>query len=239
MDQKNEAYHLPIKEGKVRIVFNVDEIQTKISNSIEDFFSQKDDIVRLFLDLGDLNIKGIKSDGYELVKNSSRKSPENSFALPEDSIWFDVDIEQVSTILNNSIKFIIQGSYSEHVRYFIDKMDYKIEWLQYDKGKDEISTVSVTKRTYSQPRLEQNISYELDEIAKSAELLHKAINRIDLRTRSAYVKLNTGEGRLDPVIIIIAEKLGYEVKVLDEETVSELRKRGQKATHLISLVINY
>jgi hypothetical protein len=37
----------------------------------------------------------------------------------------------------------------------------------------------------------------------------------------------------------MAEKLGYEISVLDEETIEELKKRGQKATHLISLVINY
>lgn len=118
-------------------------------------------------------------------------------------------------------------------------MDYKIEWLQHDKLKNEISTVSVTKRTYTQPRIEQNVNYELDEIAKSAELLKKAINRIDLRTGSAYVRLNTEDGKLDPVIMIIAEKLGYSIKILDEETISELKKRGQKATHLISLLINY
>tara|TARA_R110001599_G_scaffold1889_4_gene9930 strand:- start:391772 stop:392491 length:720 start_codon:yes stop_codon:yes gene_type:complete len=239
MNQKNEAYQLPIKEGKVRIVFNVDQVQVKISNSIKDFFSQKDDTVKLFVDLGDLNIKGIKNEGYDLVKKKSKQNSDDSFALPEDIIWFDVDIEEVSNVLNNSVKFTIKGHYSEHVSYFINKMDYRIEWLQHDKVKDEISTVSVTKRNYTQPKLEQNVSYELEQIAKSAELLHKAINRIDLRTRSAYVRLNTEDGILDPVITIIAEKLGYDVKVLDEETVSELKKRGQKATHLISLVINY
>ena len=55
MNQKNEAYQLPIKEGNVRIVFNVGQIQVNISNSIKDFFSQKDDAVKLFVDLGDLN----------------------------------------------------------------------------------------------------------------------------------------------------------------------------------------
>lgn len=239
MNEKNEAYQLPIEEGRVRIVFNVDQIRVKVTNSIEEFFSQKDDATKLFLDLGNLKIKGISSKGYELEKKERKKSEGVFFTLPEDSIWFDVDIEEVSTVLNNSVKFLIKGNYNEHISYYIDKMEYKIEWLQYDKSKDEISTVSVTKRTYTQPRLEQNVSYELDEIAKSAELLKRAISKIDLRTGSAYIKLNTAEGRLDPVIILIGEKLGYEVKVLDEETISELKKRGQKATHLISLILNY
>lgn len=239
MNEKNKAYQLPIKEGKVRIIFNVDKIELKITNSIKDFFSHIDDTVKLFVDLGDLNIKGIKSEGYDLVKMKSEKSPDDSFTLPEDTIWFDVDIEEVSTVLNNVVKFHIKGNHSEHLRYFIDKMNYKIEWLQHDKLKNEISTVSVTKRTYTQPRLEQNVNFELDEIAKSAELLKKAINRIDLRTGSAYVRLNTEDGKLDPVIIIIAEKLGYSINKIDEETISELKKRGQKATHLISLIINY
>jgi uncharacterized protein YmfQ (DUF2313 family) len=70
-------------------------------------------------------------------------------------------------------------------------------------------------------------------------LLAKAIKRIDLRTGTAYVKLNTEEGKYDPVLVVIAAQLGYQVEVLDDDTISDLLKRGQKATHLISLILNY
>jgi hypothetical protein len=238
MDKNIDAYNSEIKEGNVRIVFNIEEIQLAVSNTIEDFFSPENDTVTLNIDLGKLKVDGIKDEGYKLVKNDKSKDSV-TFNLPQNSIWFDLGIDEVSSVLNNSVQFKVQGSYPKHVSYFIKKLDYKIEWLQYDKSKEEISTVSVTKRSFVQPRIEQNVRYSVQTIAKSAELLNKAIRRIDLRTGSAYVRLNTDDGKLDPIIISIAEKLGYEVSVLDEETVDELKKRGQKATHLISLIINF
>ncbi|MAB66667.1 MAG: hypothetical protein CL662_07495 [Bacteroidetes bacterium] len=238
MDTNIEAYNLEIKEGKVRIVFNVQEIQLTVSNAIAEFFSPKADTVKLHIDLGDLKVDGVNNEGYDLTINI-KDDEVSSFSLPQNIIWFDVDIAGVSNVLNNSVQFKVEGNYPELLSYFIKKLDYKIEWLQFDKIKKEISTVSVTKKSYAQSRIERNVQYSLETISRSAELLNKAIHRIDLRTRSAYLKLNTENGKLDPVIISIAEKLGYEISVLDEETIEELKKRGQKATHLISLVINY
>ena len=148
-------------------------------------------------------------------------------------------MSKMSNLLNNTIQFSIKGKHPNHIKYFVKKLNYKIEWLQFDKQKDSISTVSVTKKSFSQSRIESNMSYSLEEIAKSSELLSRAIKKIDLRTGSSYVRLNSEDGKLDPIMVSMAEKLGYQLEVLNEEAINDLQKRGRKATHIISLMINY
>lgn len=237
MSDIKKPYQDSIDKGKVRIVVKVEDIDVEISNSAEEFISSDDDTTLLYLEFVELDIDSINNKGYELNLSSSKKAGDS--VLNKESIWFDVDMEKVASLLNDSVQFSIKGNYPNHISYFIKKLEYKIEWLQYDEKSNEIATVSVTKKSYSQPRLERVEDYSIEDISKAAELLDKAIKKIDLRTRTAYVKLNTYEGKLDPLITIIAAKLGYQVETLSEDTMSELRKQGQKATHIISLIINY
>lgn len=237
MSDIKKPYQDSIDKGKVRIVVKVEDIDVEISNSAEEFISSDDDTTFLYLEFVELDIESINNKGYELNLSSSKNAGDS--VLNKESIWFDVDMEKVATLLNDSVQFSIKGNYPKHISYFIKKLQYKIEWLQYDEKSNKIATVSVTKKTYSQPRLERVEDYSIEDISKAATLLDKAIKKIDLRTRTAYVRLNTNDGKLDPLITIIAAKLGYQVETLSEDTISELRKQGQKATHIISLIINY
>lgn len=239
MGDIKEAYILPIEEGKVRIVINIENINIEITNTAEKFITEKDDKKSLFLSFDNLKIKTIKSEGYELISLPKKKSNQNLLTLKKDSIWFDLDMDDMSNVLTNTIQFSIKGNYPDHISYYIKKLDYKIEWLQYDKKKDSISTVSVTKRNFSEPKENLNVGYSLEDISKSAELLGRAIKKIDLRTGSSYVRINSEEGALDPILIIMAEKLGYQLEVLDEGKIESLHKEGRKSTHIISLTLNY
>lgn len=239
MGDIKEAYKLPIEEGKVRVVINIENIKIEITNTAEKFIDAEDDGKSLFLSFDDLKIKAIKSDGYELINAASKKSDHDLLTLKKDSIWFDVGMDDMSSVLTSTIQFSIKGNYSDHISYYIKKLDYKIEWLQYDKKKDVISTVSVTKRDFIESKKHLNVGYSLEDISKSAELLGRAIKKIDLRTGSSYVRINSEDGALDPILIAMAEKLGYQLEVLDEEKIENLHKEGRKSTHIISLIINY
>jgi len=239
MSDIKKAYTSSIKKGEVRIVINIEDIDIEVENSASEFVNNDEDTMFLHLDFSDLDIKDLNLEGYELILPKKKESKPQSIELKKDTIWFDVDIEEVSGVLNNTIQFHIEGQFPKFLSYYIKKLRYKIEWLQYDKKKDAISTVSVTKKSYSQPKTEIDTDYSIEEVSKCAELLGRAIKKIDLRTGTAYVKLNTENGKFDPVIITIGAQLGYQVEVLDEDTISDLLKRGQKATHLISLILNY
>jgi hypothetical protein len=239
MIESKKAYELSIDEGKVRAVIKVEDIKVDVRNSANEFISMDEDDVHLFLDFTDLDIKTVKKNGYELLYPLEKNTETKSLSLKKDNIWFDVDINNMSSILNNSIQFSISGKHPSHISYFIKKLDYKIEWLQYDKQKDSISTVSVTKGSFVQPEIESNVNYSLEEISSCAELLSRAIKKIDLRTGSSYVRINTEDGKYNSLLIVMAKQLGYQVEVLDDDTIKDLQKRGRKATHIISLIINY
>ena len=51
---------------------------------------------------------------------------------------------------------------------------------------------------------------------RCADMIGRAVRKIDIRTSGAYVKFNTDKGRLEPLIIGIAEKLGYTIEPLDK-----------------------
>ena len=239
MGDTKEAYKLPIEDGKVRVVINIENINVEITNNAEKFITAEDDKKCLFLSIDNLNISAIKPSGYELITQSGKKSDESFLSLKKDSIWFDVNMDDMSNVLTNTIQFSIIGDYPTHLTYFIKKLDYKIEWLQYDSKKDSISTVSVTKRSFVESRKESAVGYSIDDISKSAELLGRAIKKIDLRTGSSYVRINTEDGTLNPILVTIAEKLGYQLEVLDKEQIESLQEEGRKATHIISLILNY
>lgn len=239
MSESKKAYELSIDEGKVRVVIKIEDIKVEIRNSIKEFITAQKDDINLFLSFTDLEIKSNRKEGYILEQISSKKSEQDSYSTQKESIWFDVDMSEMSNLLNNPIQFSIQGKYPEHLSYFIKELNYRIEWLQYDQKKESVSTVSVTTRSFTQPRIESNMSYSLEDISTSSELLSRAIKKIDLRTGSSYVKINSEYANLDPVMIIIAEKLGYQLEVLDEDAINDLQRRGRKATHIISLIINY
>ncbi|HBQ58719.1 MAG TPA: hypothetical protein DD671_03620, partial [Balneolaceae bacterium] len=73
------------------------------------------------------------------------------------------------------------------------------------------------------------------EVIKCADMLGRAIRKIDMRTETALVKFNTAKGRLEPLIIGMAEKLGYQIEVLDKDTIRREEERGNSVSHMISL----
>lgn len=239
MIESKKAYELSIDEGKVRVVINVEDIEVEVRNSANELISVDEDQVHLFLNFTDLDITTIRKEGYELLYPTEKKAGTRYLSLEKDNIWFDVDINKMSSILNNSIQFSISGKHPKHISYFIKKLDYRIEWLQYDKQKNSVSTVSVSKLSFSQPKIESDVRYNLEEISNCAELLSRAIKKIDLRTGSSYVRINTEDGKYDSLLIVMAKKLGYQIEVLDDDTIKDLQKRGRKATHIISLIISY
>jgi len=233
MSTTKGAFEKDIGEDQVRIVLNITSIEVTINNAADAFVEIAKDKPLLKIETEGFEAEEIR-DGFELKYDQASHSL-NLHA----SIWFDVEMDEVSKVLNNPITFLVEGNQPDYITYFIDNINYRLEWLQFDKNKNEISTVSVTKKSYSQPIIESERQYTLAEIAKGAELLSKAIKKIDLRTGSAYVRLNTGDGEHDPILSIIAENMGYKISPLDKSTKEGLLKEGRRATHIISLQINF
>lgn len=66
-------------------------------------------------------------------------------------------------------------------------------------------------------------------------MLGRAIRKIDVRTGKAMVKFNTEKGRLEPLLIGMAEKLGYVIESLDKPTIIKEDEKGNSVSHSISL----
>lgn len=64
--------------------------------------------------------------------------------------------------------------------------------------------------------------------------------KIDLRTKSAIVKFNTEDNpNLEGLIVEMADRLGYEVEALDQETIYKLEQKRNRISHQIKLKSDY
>lgn len=66
-------------------------------------------------------------------------------------------------------------------------------------------------------------------------MIGRAVKKIDIRTGSALVKFNTDKGRLESLIIGIADKLGYKISSLDKQTIIREHEKDHSVSHMISL----
>jgi len=72
-------------------------------------------------------------------------------------------------------------------------------------------------------------------VVRCADMIGRAAKKIDVRTGSALVKFNTDKGRLESLIVGIAEKLGYEISALDKDTIARENEKDHSVSHVISL----
>jgi len=129
----------------------------------------------------------------------------------------------------------IQSKFPRYVYYYVKEADHNLEWFQKDENSGEIRSLSATKKKYKPPKISGKEEFSSKEIMKVADMLARAIKKIDLRTKSAYVKFNTDKGRLEPLIIGLAERLGYEIEALERDFIRQLEREGIPASHKISL----
>lgn len=235
MPYKESAYSRTIKHGNVRIVFEIEELNVIVSKTDDEEITEEDDRIYLHINAGNLKVEEFDKERYELEFLQKSNKKDKVLALKENEIWFDIDIKEVSKVLNNDFSFNVIGEQQESISYFISKFEYKIKWLQYYSANDTIITVSESKHVYNQPRIESDIEYSIAEIAKAAELLRKAVRKIDLRTNATLVRLNTDNGYLNPVLLVIADRLGYNLEPIEEELIEEMANKGRRVTHRISL----
>ncbi len=238
MIKDNEAFDIPIKEGKARILLRLGEIKCEVENSAPDFISTKQDEVTLKVELptdSKISIAEFEKPYNLRLKENSSESESATFLAINDTIWFDINIDQVKDIWVADLGFVLQSKNSRYLAYYIKELDHQFEWLQPDMKSGEIKTMSISKKKYKVPRISGKETFSATEVIRCADMLNRSIRKIDLRIGGAYVKFNTDKGKLEPLIVGIADKLGYEVEPLSKEIILDMEASGENVSHSIFL----
>lgn len=234
-----DAFGKPLLDSDVRILLNVKKLNVSVKNIAPDFLSFKDDQPVLVIDIqSEDELVSIHFDKYAL-KVVANKKEEVGLFFEDKSIWFDINMNSVGSIWSANFDFHIESEHPKYLNYHIQLLEYDLEWLQNDSKTDKIESVSVSNKEFKQKILEEELSYTLLEVERCADMLGRAIKKIDIRTGSAYIRLNTDNGRLEPALKKIALKLGFELKNVEETMAWNQERRGYKASHIISLIRNY
>lgn len=230
-----------ISEGKVRIQLSLDLVLCKITNSAEDFLKLNEDNPKVkVVNLAEEISEQMDQQYLEVFAPEGVSTDEEvKMGIKQGYAWFDVDTDLVGEVWKSDFVFKVVSDYPKYLKYKILKLNYTLQWLQKDSKSDEIRSVSISKKTFIPEPEPENTVYTLDDVAKVSDMLGRAIKKIDLRTGTAFVRFNDENGRLNPLIQVIAEKTGYEVKQVDKETARKLEIRGNRVSHIISLARNY
>lgn len=232
------AFTDPIADGYARILLKLDIIECEVENIAPDFVSEDND--ETFLRVQPSVESGISIPSletrYPLV--FKRYLPDGSgvmLQLKEPWIWFDIEMDQVKDIWIDDLSFTIENKYGRYLIYYITKLDHKLEWLQPDLKTGEIKSMSVSTKKYKPPKIKGKELFTAQEVIRCADMIGRSVRKIDLRTGGAYVKFNTDRGRLEPLIIGMADKLGYNVEPLDKEVIEEMEAKGKRVSHAFYL----
>ena len=241
MIKSTGAFEQPIAEGKVRIQVNIRNILCSIENLAPDFLNIWDDHPKLIVQTGALSLADtIKSQELAVeVPENAKPGEELSLIVKENQIWFDVDNELAGDIWSSTCVFRLKSEYERYLQYNIAQISYELKWLQHDLKDNVIRSISLTRKVFHPAPEEMEETFRLEEVIKVSDMLGRAIKKIDLRTGSAYVRFNDDNGRLEPLIIEMGKKLGYQIGRIDKSTREKMEIRGDRVSHIISLIRGY
>jgi hypothetical protein len=236
-----EAFSKPIEDGRARILLRMQTIECEVENSAPDFISVEDD--ELFLSVQPSQEVNVSIDALDqsFPVEFVRYNPDGNGVIlkpKKESIWFDIDVEQVTDIWIADLSFRIENKHSRYLAYYITKLDHRLEWLQPELRTGEIKSMSISTKKFKPPKITGKEMFSSVEVIRCADMIGRSVRKIDLRTGGAYVKFNTDKGRLEPLIIGIAEKLGYVIDPLDKETIVQMDQEGKNVSHAIYLKQN-
>ncbi|MTI87012.1 MAG: hypothetical protein FH748_03480 [Balneolaceae bacterium] len=233
-----KAFSKDIEDGLVRVLITINSIHCTVENDAPDFVDVEEDqpVLRVEMEDEQNNLNRVFEKIHPLVvADKKTKPPEYFFDLEEGGIWFDTEMEKVKDYWISEYNFYIESQKPRYLCYHIKNLEHKLQWLEQDNETGEIRILSEFKKKYVPPKITGTKEFKADEIMKCIDMISRAIQKIDLRSKGALVKFNTDRGRLESLIIGIADRLGYVVKVLEEEERREIERSGGNASHSIHL----
>ncbi len=238
MNNKVAAFSEPIKEGLVRILLRVDAVECVVQNDAPDFVNPYEDNPVLSVvpenDLSTITDACIKK--YPLKLNKRKSNQDNMvWEMESGGIWFDMEMDFVKDVWMSEFHFFLESEKPRYLRYYIQDVAHNIEWLQHDMETGEIRSLSNYRKKFTPPPISEKDTFSGAEVIRCTDMLSRAIKKIDMRTKQAWVKFNTDNGRLESLIVGMAAPLGYKIAPLEKEVIAEERKKGNSVSHLISL----
>lgn len=238
MSDKLEAFQEPIDEGLVRILLRISSIECEVENDAPDFVNPKEDTpaVKVIPETNTLHLTDVFQESYPLMLNE-RKSKDGKLVwnLEQEGIWFDIPMQEVKDIWLSDFNFYLESKKPRYLAYYIKDVQHRIEWLQKEEKSGEIRSLSEFKKTFSPSPVTDKDHFNGSEVIRCADMIGRAVRKIDIRTRMAMVKFNTDKGRLEPLLIEMAAKLGFSIEALDKDTIYKEGEQGNNVSHTISL----
>lgn len=233
MNIRNKAFSTSIEDGYARILLTLEPVECEVENNAPDFISVEKDEPNLIIDLNE-SYNRIAELSYPLSLSFHRhiEKEERVLLKPDfECVWFDIPMDDVKDLWVSDLNFIVESEHPRYIAYYIRNLNHHFEWLQNDIASGEIKTMSLTKKKFKAPLVSGKERFTATEVIRCADMISRAIRKVDLRVGGAYVRFNTDKGRLEPLIVGMADKLGYTVERLPKDQIDLMNDNGSNVSH--------
>ncbi len=192
MQEPYKAFSENIPSGLIRILLRVESLICEYENDAPEFVDPKKDHPALKI-VPETDVSGL-TDVFQkryALKLNPRKTNEEyiCWQMEQGGIWFDISMDDVKEIWLSGFNFYIESEKPRYLSYHIRDLEHKIEWLQVDKKTGEIRSLSEFKKKFTPPPVSGKETFRGSDVIKCADMINRASQKIDLRTRTALVKL--------------------------------------------------
>jgi hypothetical protein len=215
------------------------DVLLSFSNAAAEFVDVFEDDILLKINLLDDQGETIlEVDDHQKVninkgagKNNERIHLINDF----EAISIAIQTDDMMKAWMGDVSIEVHNRLSAYIKYHVVSAKANLQWYEMQAGKKGPQFLSEITKTVKPLDDVENDEYSLRDVEICAEMLGKAIRRIDLRTGGAMVKFNTDHGRLEPILRTLATHLGYVLKRLNPDEIYELHRQDINASHSIRL----
>ena len=216
------------------------DVLLSYTNSATEFVEVFEDEIQLKINLNDAQgelVLGVEERIIGDIKKDTGKN-EGRLQLVNDfkTLTIDIDTDLMMKAWMGDVTIEIENKFSAYIKYRVLSAKVHLQWFEMQGGEAEKQFLSEITKTVKPVEYSEDENYTLRDVEICAEMLGKAIRKIDLRTGGAMVKFNTDHGRLEPVIRILAQQLGYVIKQLTPDEIYELHRQDINASHSIHLM---
>jgi len=224
---------------KAKLEVKLSDVELSYTNTAPDFIDVYDDVIQLKLELlnecGETVVQPEQELSATFQKNSDEDHSKIRLKNSIKPLEFELTLDEIMEIWMGNYEIAVSNKYESYISYKPISAELELHWFQWRDVDSEYHFLSETKKNYNPKHDNNKEVYSIRDIEICAEMIGKAIQKIDLRTRGAVTKFNTDNGRLEPIIISIGDKLGYEIKALELVEIRQFALREMKVSHSITL----
>lgn len=227
-----------LQDVPVRVLITIPKLLTDVENAAPDFVDPELDKLKVSLVMKDVAGELLLSSGQEFTLQYEGYDIDRSlreYSLKTPMMQIELDSDQARALWLGAVEFHLKSDYERYLDYSVEVVHYRLQWLEEVAGSSEFVSLASAYKVF-RPEVRGPVeSYTEVEIREAAELIRQLSEQIDIQKKGAYVNMPVENERLEELVMVLGEALGYTIDRLPADLVEEEKEKGNPVSHMIAL----